>query len=615
MDKKNTIIGVTLLAAAFAIAVFGPKQQPAPAPQPAQQVVDGQPGEPPLITAPDGTAVAPAQIQPLTPASPFREVTQVDAAQKVLTLRNDFVEVRLTPQGGAILNVALLKYPDTLDSKDPFEFNGKHFLPALALTNLPGADAFTLFDIERADAESVVFRATRPDGVVVRRSFRLLPDRDDYLIRHETSFTNPTTATREIGRFGINIGTVAPVSARDSGLYLNAGYFDTEARFINRNKFDPGFFERLFGSRTEPETKITRESNLIWASVKNQFFTGIATFDTPAVGIEAERVNFGLVPGERRPRVGVTSTALLAPLSLAPGETRVVGLDYFAGPKEYARLKDLGQRQDLVMQFQIYWIFGWAAFFSKLLLACLSFIHSLIPNYGWSIIILTALIKILFFPLTAIAARSSKRMTKLAPKFKEIQEKYKDNPQKMQRELVGLYQKYGVNPLGGCIPILIQIPIFFGLFGMLQSASELRFADWLWIRDLSMPDTIATVAGFPINIMPLIMSVTVIVQTRLMPTPPTADQFQMKLFKLLPIVFCIFSYFFASGLVLYWTVNNLFSIGQQWYINRQPEPELVEVAPGKKSGFAAKLAELQEKAEQARKLQEEQLRKKKGKKK
>jgi YidC/Oxa1 family membrane protein insertase len=157
----------------------------------------------------------------------------------------------------------------------------------------------------------------------------------------------------------------------------------------------------------------------------------------------------------------------------------------------------------------------------------------------------------------------------------------------MQREIMGLYQKYGVNPVGGCIPILIQIPIFFGLFGMLQSASELRFAEWLWVPDLSMPDTVARIAGMPINVLPLIMTVTVIFQMKLTPTPPTADAFQAKLFKVLPIVFCVFSYFFAAGLVLYWTVNNLFTIGQQYYINRQPEPELVEVKPGKAGGFAA----------------------------
>ena len=445
----------------------------------------------------------------------------------------------------------------------------------------------------------------------MRRSYTLIPEKDDYLIRHETSFTNPGDAPAEIAGFGITIGTVEPVSAHDSGMYLNAGYFDTEAHFINRNQFDPGFFARMFGTRKEPFINIDRTSQVIWASVKNQFFAGIATFDKPAIGIRAERVNFGLEPGESKPRIGVTNTAFLEGMRLAPGESATIGMNYFAGPKEYRRLKDFGQRQDEVMQFQIYWIFGWAAFFSKLLLACLGAIHDMVPNYGWSIILLTAAIKVLFFPLTAIAARSSKRMAKLAPKFKELQTKYKDNPQKMQKEIVGLYQKYGVNPLGGCIPILIQIPIFFGLFGMLQSASELRFAEWLWITDLSMPDTVARIGGFPINIMPLIMSITVIVQMQIMPTPPTADQFQTKLFKILPLTFCVFSYFFASGLVLYWTVNNLFSIGQQLYINSRPEPELKETKPGKPGGFAAKLAALQERAEEARKLQEDAKRRKK----
>lgn len=602
MDKKNTIIGVTLLIAAFAIPLLMPRTEPPAAPPtPAREVVDGQPiGGTPVLSAPTGSGI----LRPL--AAPAEDETP-------LLLKNDYVEVRLTRRGGAVLNVALLTYPAEKGGTAPFEFNGMHAQAALSLNGIAGIDSGSLYSVVASGPDRVVFEAVRPDGVTVRRSYSLAPEKDDYVLRHETTFSNPTGSPVELPSFGINVGTVAPVGAHDSGLYLNGGYYDGEAHFINRNAFEPGFFSRMFGGSSTPETRISKLGAVRWASVKNQFFTGIATFDEPVAGIDVERVDFGIVPGETKPRIGITNTALVPGSVLSSGASRTIALDYFAGPKEYRRLKEFAHRQDEVMQFQIYWIFGWASFFSKLLLACLGAIHSVVPNYGWSIILLTAAIKLLFFPLTAIAARSSKRMMKLAPKFKEVQEKYKDNPQKMQREIMGLYQKYGVNPVGGCIPILIQIPIFFGLFGMLQSASELRFAEWLWVPDLSMPDTVARIAGMPINVLPLIMTVTVIFQMKLTPTPPTADAFQAKLFKVLPIVFCVFSYFFAAGLVLYWTVNNLFTIGQQYYINRQPEPELVEVKPGKAGGFAAKLAALQEKAEEARRLQEEELRKKKRK--
>ena len=220
-----------------------------------------------------------------------------------------------------------------------------------------------------------------------------------------------------------------------------------------------------------------------------------------------------------------------------------------------------------------------SGFFAPLLLTIMNWVHGLVDNiapgwaWGWAIVITTLLLKIVFLPLTLAASRSAKRMAKLQPHMQALREKYKDNPQKMQAETLRIFKENKVNPVGGCIPILITIPFFVGFFAMLQSASDLRFAEFLWVADLSAPDTVARVLGLPINIMPILMGATMIFQMKLTPTP-TADPAQQTMFKVMPWIFTLFCYTFAAGLALYSTINGLFTIGQQMIINRMPEPDL-----------------------------------------
>jgi YidC/Oxa1 family membrane protein insertase len=191
-------------------------------------------------------------------------------------------------------------------------------------------------------------------------------------------------------------------------------------------------------------------------------------------------------------------------------------------------------------------------------------------------------------PLTLAASRSSKRMAKLNPLMKAMREKYKDNPQKIQTETLRLFKENKVNPVGGCVPMLITIPFFIAFYGMLQSASDLRFAHFLWVLDLSAPDTIAHIYGFPVNIMPLLMGATMIFQMRLTPTPAT-DNAQASMMKIMPWIFTLFCYNFPAGLALYSTINGLFTIVQQTIINRMPEPHLPAVGgPGLKNVTPAK---------------------------
>ncbi len=234
--------------------------------------------------------------------------------------------------------------------------------------------------------------------------------------------------------------------------------------------------------------------------------------------------------------------------------------------------------------------FGFFGFFSKLLLAFMYAIHSVVPSWGWAIVIMTICVKLLFWPLTAKASHSQKRMSKIQGPMAELKEKYKDNPQKMQQETLKLFKEHQVNPLAGCLPIFIQMPVFLGLFYMLRTASELRFEPFLWVADLSQPDTIFEVGGFPINLLPLIMGGTMFLQMQMMPTSPTADPMQQKIFKLMPLLFLVFLYNFSSGLCLYWTVQNILTIVQQKIINSRPDPEpAAVVATETKDGGKTKL--------------------------
>jgi YidC/Oxa1 family membrane protein insertase len=281
---------------------------------------------------------------------------------------------------------------------------------------------------------------------------------------------------------------------------------------------------------------------------------------------------------DTRPQVGVTANLVMEMPSIAPGGEASVRLLHYVGPKEFRRLERFENREDLVMQFGFFGVIG------KLLLRLMNGIHdNLVANYGIAIILTTVLIKLLLWPVTAKAVQSSKRMAKIQVPLKEVRAKYAtDKPgitpaekqklmRKQQEETMRLFREHKVNPLGGCLPILVQIPIFFALFQMLQSASELRFAEFLWVADLSAPDTVASIFGFPLNILPLFMGVTMFFQMRMMPTP-SVDKMQQRIFQFMPAIFLIFCYNFASGLVLYWTVQNLFTILQQWLTKQKDDP-------------------------------------------
>jgi YidC/Oxa1 family membrane protein insertase len=212
--------------------------------------------------------------------------------------------------------------------------------------------------------------------------------------------------------------------------------------------------------------------------------------------------------------------------------------------------------------------YGWFTILAKPIFWLLEKIHALVNNWGWSIIFLTMLIKLLFFPLSAASYKSMARMKLVQPKVLELKERHKGEPQKLNQAMMEMYRKEKINPLGGCFPVLIQIPVFIALYWVLLSSVEMRGAPWLgWIQDLSKPDTLFGVwFGAPIGLLPILMAVSMFIQTKLNPTPP--DPLQAKLMMFMPLAFSVMFFFFPSGLVLYWVVNNILSIAQQWQINK-----------------------------------------------
>ncbi|MDB4428090.1 membrane protein insertase YidC, partial [Porticoccaceae bacterium] len=241
-------------------------------------------------------------------------------------------------------------------------------------------------------------------------------------------------------------------------------------------------------------------------------------------------------------------------INVASGSYGEYTAQFYVGPKDQAKLEELAEYLDLTVDYGFLWMLA------KPIFAAMKFIHEVVGNWGWSIILLTIGIKILLYPLSAASLRSMAKMRSLQPKMERLKETYGDDRQKMSQELMGLYKKEKVNPAGGCFPMLLQMPVFLALYWVLLESVEIRHSPWIfWIDDLSAKD--------PYFILPLVMGASMLLMQKLQPMP--TDPTQAMVMKIMPIAFTFFFMIFPSGLVLYWTVNNLLSMFQQWYVNRQ----------------------------------------------
>ena len=592
MDKKNTLLGTLLILAAFACYFIGAKTSP---PHASPEAVRRE--------AAKQIAAAPAAATEAASAAPTAFVSASGEHQGavVTELENDYIQVRFTNFGGAIRDVALKKYPAQLNDPQPFVFNGTHSGPMLAFVDFPGLDRSTPFQLVAKSANEVVFRAVFDGRVEVTRRYDLSPDQvgatDPYQLHYETTFRNLTGKEVAALRVSLEVGTAAPLDDLDTGRYLTTGYSTSAGQnFISRSQLEES--GGIFGYNAHSAVpQVVSTGPITWATVTNQFFVSILTPSAPppatdkvtppvpaatATGIITRRVKvLEKLPDGNRAAYGVTADAQFDVPALAPHGTATLAGDFYVGPKEYRRLANTDvfhDHQDKVMQF------GFFKVFSELLLTLMTWIHSFVPNWGLAIICTTLALKTVFLPFTLMAARSAKRMQKLQPQLKLVREKFKDSPQKQQQATMALFKEHKVNPMGGCLPMLLTLPFFWGFFRMLYSAAELRFSPFLWAHDLSAPDTVGHLAGLgiAINIFPVLLGATSFIQMQLTPQP-TVDNAQAKMMKFMPLMFMFFCYTYPCALSLYSTTNGLFSILQQLVINKTKDPVTAAALPEGKS--------------------------------
>ena len=511
-----------------------------------------------------GTGAAPM----LSSAPPVSFPTNL--AEQTLVVTNARARYTFTSRGGGLDRVDLLDYPESISPRwkktkvagdTTASLNTRAPLPVLAVlgdTNVVGDGQFAL----TRTGNSVLARKILPGGLVVTKRFDL---GTNYLINASVRLENP--AGRPVPAHELVTGTATPMDVDDNSQAEGVMWYDGASA---QDQLVSWFSGSGFAcTRGAPRAEYWAGSNnVVWIAAHNQYFTVLAMPHEPAPRLVARVLDlpaFASVetdPNAALPR-GV-QTSLVYPT----GTNSVVEhqIAFYVGPKEYRTLADIGltyqNHADNVMNFGRFW-----GFFAKVLLLAMNTLHDLTTlGYGVVIVLITVIIKTLFWPLTAASTRSMKRMQALGPELKALQEKYKDDAQKLPAKQWELYKKHKVNPMSGCLPMLIQMPVFIGFFTMIRSAIELRGAHFLWVTDLSKPDTLFMIhAGgmdLPFNLLPLLMGGAMLWQAHLTPPSPGMDPAQQKMMRYMPLMFLVFLYNYSAGLALYWTVNNLLTILQ-----------------------------------------------------
>ena len=530
------------------------------------------------------TPVVSASAAPTPPAAPSVSPNPVDTApgfaEKIETLRNSDVEVHLTNRGGGIKQVVLLNHVAEKDQR--VTLNAAESIPIGAMIDQPATPVLPEFAAIRNADGLLQYEAVTPEQITVRKRFafvRPAEERDNFVIEMDVDVENGGQQPYSNRGYFVALGSAAPTHPKDYPSFtrlvwcingrakgVDVGWFGGGSGFLGLGQHPPrpSYEENIAGAE--------------WTAVSNQFFTTlIAPLNAKATSIWGRRFEIKRWPEHQT--FGIEGAMGMPGFQIGPGEIYHARFEIYAGPKIYHRLAQLPHNEAEIMDFGMFKIV------CQFLLNFMNLLHSWLHDYGLAILALTTVIKLTLWPIQNKANRSMRQMAVLSPKMQELREKYKDDPTKMNQEVMKLYKQYGINPVGGCLPMMIQIPIFFGLFKMLGQAVELRNAKFLWIKDLSQPDTLAylPVLGWRINLIPILMAAS---QVWLMAmTPKTGDPTQRRVMMFTPLIFLFICYNFAAALALYYTTQNLFSILQFYLNKRQPMPTLEKVAPaGKRKG-------------------------------
>jgi YidC/Oxa1 family membrane protein insertase len=498
-------------------------------------------------------------------------------------LKSEVAELNFSNNRGGLSTVSLLRH--TAEQGNFVQLNTDRTTAIGAITQNPKDWQDSGYDLSTdSNAGTATLRRTTDEGLQITKVFTLAKEaglKDDYQIKLVIDFTNKGTTQFDTPGYFVSTGATEPIHRTDR-IYATQfdWYRDGKFNSISVNYFDPGKLFGLFQTSGPKDVYTATADRILWAAVSNQYFaTILAPQEVTANQVWAVPVDLPTDDGQ--PPLRALQGALEIPgFRLAPGESKSVSFAIYAGPKEFTRLAKLPNDQAEIMNF------GWAKWVSELLLMVMNTLHAWVKSYALAIIIMTIIIRSLLWPLQNAATKSMRKMAKLSPIMNELREKYKDDPQRMNQETMKLYKEYGVNPFGGCLPMLVQIPIFFGFYGMLDKAIELRNSSFLWVRDLSQPDTVFHIAGIPINILPLVMAATQLWQMSI--TPKTGDPAQQRMFLFMPLIFLFICYNYASGLALYWTVQNLFFVAQMYLTRNQMEAPLVKVSKKPSSRLSIK---------------------------
>ncbi len=582
MDRKSFIIvGVCIIAMFLWQFVAVPKLTPKAVPGatnaiPATPMATGSNPNPPSL-APSTLAEAP---------SPENLAATVGAPEVLIELTNSEAHYTFTSHGGGLKLVELLKYPEKVPTRREKGAQNTNvatlntFTPAPTLAVLDaGATRTEDSYVITPTATGVHAEKVLSNGLAIVKEFR---PSTNYLMFATVRLENRSTNALSLPAQNWIVGTATPMNDLDDGtsegMMWSSG---SKAQDI----VGAGYFSsKTMGCipRTPPTQYLGGSSNVAWAAVHNQFFALAVVPSQVATQVVMWRIELPRPSEEEasqdrrivRQPVGYESALIYPPLMLAPHSNLERQFTIYAGPKEYRTLANIAATfnndLDAIMGYNP--PFG---IFAKGLLLAMNWVHQALSlSYGWTIILITVTLKLLFWPLTAASTRSAKRMQVLQPQIKALQDKYKDDPAKAQKKVMEFWKEHKINPMSGCLPMLIQMPVFFGFFTMIRSAIELRGAHFLWVNDLSRPDTVWLIPGinFPLNLLPLLMGVTMLWQARLTPPSPGMDPAQAKMMRYMPLIFIMFLYNYSSGMALYWMVNNILSIVQTKLTKTRPEP-------------------------------------------
>jgi len=505
-------------------------------------------------------------------SSGFSFDTNILEELKVIT--NTQARYTFTSRGGGLKSVELLDFPETVSPrwKKGVAANGVATLnthatmPVLAIlgeSNLVGDGNFTL---KKTD-DGVRAEKSFTNGLRIVKEFHV---GSNYLVDATVRLENASGKSISLPVQEWVVGTATPMGPDDNGQNEGVMWFDgAKAQDSNLGYFSTNTTSLFFFSRIPKTEYLAGMNNAPRTAAPHQFLALMAMTKQPAQQIVARPVTLpqflNVEQAANTPLPQGIQTALIYPTQTLEANSAIERqIVFFAGPKEYRTLARIGEefqnRADLVMNFGGFW-----GFFAKALLLAMNWLHDVTKlGYGWVIVLFTVIIKAVFWPLMTKSTRSMKRMQMLAPELKALQVKYKDDAQKLTQKQWELYRKHKVSPISGCLPMVIQMPVFIGFFTMIRSAIELRGAHFLWVADLSKPDTLFMIPGlnFPFNLLPLLMGGSMLWQSHLTPPSPGMDQTQAKMMRYLPLIFLVFLYSYSSGLTLYWTINNLLTIVQ-----------------------------------------------------